>query len=75
MLRLYQYISVVERKYGPKLRYMVPASSRKQNSFNNPRKDDEFGIDLVGSMCNTPWTLELATVSGVFTSSLKHHNQ
>ena len=41
---------------------MVLVPFRKQNSFNNSRKDSKFGINLVDSMLNTLQTLELANV-------------
>ena len=65
---LYQYISVFELKQGPKLREIVLAPFRKQNSFNNSRKYVKFGIVLVDSC-----TLELANVSQLFTFTWKYY--
>ena len=62
---------VFERKSGPKLREMILAHFMKWNSFNNPRHDGKFGIDLVDSVLNTLQTLELANVSQLFISTWK----
>ena len=37
--------------------------------FNNSRKYDKFGIDLVDSMFKTSQTVELENVSQLFTST------
>ena len=41
----------------------------EQNSFNNQRKDVNFGTYLVDSMLTTLQALELATVSPLFTAN------
>ena len=58
----YQYMSVFDRKYGPKWKEMVLAP-------NNLMTGGKVGIDLVNAMLNTLWTLELANVSQLFTST------
>ena len=72
MLFRYKYISVFQRKWGPKLREIVLFLFRKQNSFNNWRKDGKFGIDLVDAMPNTLQALEIANVSRLLSSTWKH---
>ena len=74
MLCFHQYISVFEQRQGPKLRKIVLASFRKQNSFNNSRKDATFDIDFIDSMFNILRSLELANMSVLFTSTLKHYH-
>ena len=51
---------------------MILAPFRKENTFNNLRKDGKFGTDLVNSMINTLRTLELANVSQIYL--LPHEN-
>ena len=41
------FMSVFEWQYDPKLREMVLPLFRKQNSFNNSRKDGKCGLDWV----------------------------
>ena len=50
-------------KVGLKLREMMLASFRKQNTFNNSRADLKFCTDLVDSMNNMPWALDLVGFS------------
>ena len=48
---------------------MVLADFIKWNFFNNSRKYGKFVIDLVESMLNTLQTIELASISKLFTST------
>ena len=46
---------------------MIFAPFRKQNAFNYTRKDEKVGKDLVDSMLNILWSLEMANVFQLFT--------
>ena len=74
MLCIYQYISVLKRKWGSKLRDIVHFPFRKWNSFNNARKEWKVGIDLVDAMFNTLRTLEMTNVSQLLSSIRKHYH-
>ena len=66
MLCLYHIFQYFECRT---LREMVLSPIRKWNSFNNSRKEGNFGIDLIDSMLNTLRTLEMANVSLLFAST------
>ena len=48
---------------GPKIERNDTCSFRKQNVFNNVKKDGKFGTDLVDSMLNTAQASTLGNVS------------
>ena len=54
----------LERLIWPKIKEIILAIFRKQNAFNNLRKDGKFDTDLVDAMLTCPLqALELKNVS------------